>query len=37
MREHLIFLPLILALLADKVKIVVIRKTIIRVVKRKKR
>jgi len=37
MEQHLIILPLILAILADKVNIVVIRKTIIRVVKRKKR
>jgi len=35
--NHLIFLPLILAILADKVNIVVIRKIIIRKAKRKKR
>jgi|GEM_PF-2087397 len=37
MHQHLIFLPLILAILADKVNIVVIRKVIIRETKRKKR
>ena len=37
MKEHLIFLPLIIAILADKVNIGVIRKVIIRKAKRKQR
>jgi|GEM_PF-2190418 len=37
MKEHLVILSLILALLADKVKIVIVWKVIIRMVKSKKR